>query len=69
MTRREARETFDTPTRVRLVEDDLDQFAEALTGLKTELSALRAVLVGVLVSVTTAAIMLAISIVVNVGGT
>ena len=65
-TRTAEREGFEVPVRVRLIESDLDQldftFSQALKDTQRELASMRKALVGILVSVTTASVMLAINI-------
>ena len=60
------RETFDEKTRLRLVETDLDRLESdlesGLEGFRKELHAVQRVLIGILVSLTTAAILLAVNI-------
>jgi len=76
MPRREQREGFDDSTRIKLLENDLDandvtmqQGAQALretvSEFRTELKAMRGLLIGILVSVTTAALLLAANMVVG----
>ena len=60
------RETFDEKTRLRLVETDLDdlesELEAGLEDFRKELHAMQRVLIGILVSLTTAAILLAVNI-------
>ena len=76
MPRREQRDGFDDPTRIKLLENDLDandvmmqQGAQALretvSEFRAELKAMRGLLIGILVSVTTAALLLAANMVVG----
>ena len=63
------RGTFDDPTRLRLLESDLDSMSSALdlafAELTAELEGMRKVLMGILVSAATASILLAINLVVQ----
>ena len=52
------------PTRLSLVESDLDQFEEGMTKLEERLASMQKVLVGILISVTTASILLAVNVIV-----
>lgn len=63
-----ARQAFDQETRVALLEGDIDEFELTMNALRSELGGIRRVLVGLLVSVTTACILLAINIAVVGGG-
>ena len=56
-TRQTLRASYPLDTRMSLIEHDLDEFESALTTIKT-------LLIGILVSTTTAAILLAINLVV-----
>ena len=62
----EARRAFDTPTRLTLVEGDLDGLEGGLGAFREEIAgevkSLRTVLIGILISVATAAILLAINV-------
>jgi hypothetical protein len=67
VTRSADREGFDLPGRVRLIEGDLDKSDEFFGALRDEIHAVRAILTGVLIAVTTTAIMLAVNLVVGTG--
>ncbi len=62
MSRVEERKEFEVPVRVTLLEGDVDRGDEALEAFRQELRGIRNVLVGLLVSVSTAAILLAINL-------
>lgn len=65
-TRRERWQHHETGTKLSLVVDDLDRFDDVIVDLRTELKGIKTILIGILVSTTTAAIMLAVNI--GVGG-
>lgn len=67
MGRAEKRTGIEIPHRLRLVEDDLDKHDENFRELRDELGKIKGILVGILVSVTTAALLLAINLVVTSG--
>jgi hypothetical protein len=60
--RRERWLSHDIPTKLSLVVDDLDSIEEGMRDVRIELKGIKSVLIGVLVSVTTAAILLAINL-------
>ena len=60
--RAEARQGFDVETRLRLVEGDGDDFEHAIEILNERLTKILWALVGLLISVTTACILLAINL-------
>lgn len=62
MSRVENRKSFDSGTRLSLVEGDLDQFDNELHTTNERLSKILWALVGLLISVTTACVLLAINI-------
>jgi hypothetical protein len=73
MTRRADRVTYDQPTRIGLLESDADAFADSMVRLETMLDAkveelrktvagVQKVLIGILISLATASILLAINI-------
>ena len=64
--RRSARRNlYDDHTRITLLEDDADDTDSAIDHLRDEMKAQTRVLMGILVSVATAAVLLAINIVVQ----
>jgi hypothetical protein len=63
VSRVQERKGFEVPVRVTLLEGDADKGEDALEGFRLELRGIRNVLVGLLVSVSTAAILLAINLV------
>jgi hypothetical protein len=64
MSRTANRAGFDTPVRLSLVEGDLDTLEEGQEKLVAALEGIRKVLLGVLISVTTASILLAVNVLV-----
>lgn len=66
MSRTSERGSFQPDVRVQLLEHDADEFDGALEGLRLELKGMRGLLTGILVSVATAAILLAVNIGVSV---
>lgn len=60
--RQETRKNFTDPQRIGLLEDDVDEFHSDLSDVVSELSSIKKLLVGVLVSVTTASILLVVNI-------
>lgn len=62
MGRAEKRSGIDIPNRLRLVEDDLDKHDATFAELRDELAKIKGILIGILVSVTTAALLLAINL-------
>ncbi len=68
MTRVEERRDFDIPVRVALAESDLDRNDQGMAHIAAEVKALRNVLVGILVSIATAAVLFAINIAVQAAG-
>lgn len=64
MGRTSERREFDMPGRMRLVESDLDTLEEGQKELVAALDGIRKVLIGVLVSVTTASVLLAVNVMV-----
>ncbi len=60
--RHDARKDFDVSTRIALIEADVDEFEVALAALANELGGIRKVLIGLLVSISTACVLLAINI-------
>lgn len=68
MTRKDEREGFEIPVRVQLLETDMDKDDEEKEGIRNELRALRMVLIGILVSVTTASVLLAVNVAVSTAG-
>jgi cell division protein FtsX len=68
MNRTAGRSDFDMPVRMRLVEGDLDTLEEGQEKLVAALDGIRKVLIGVLVSVTTASVLLAVNVLVLRGG-
>jgi hypothetical protein len=67
MGRNEDRREFTTDTRMSLLEGDLDRQDLRLDQFVAELKGLRQVLVGILVSLTTASILLAVNLAVGLG--
>lgn len=63
MSRVQERKGFEVPVRVTLLEGDADKGDKALEAFRLELRGIRNVLVGLLVSVSTAAILLAVNLV------
>jgi len=59
------RSTFPDPIRIQLLEQDADEADASWEALRVEIAALRQVLVGILVAVTTASILLAVNLVVR----
>ena len=62
MSRAQDREGFQQPVRLRLIETDIDSLESMLDDLRKELKSMRAVMVGILISVATAAILLALNL-------
>jgi hypothetical protein len=62
------RATFTHEVRVQLLEGDMDEHENEMGGLRRELAATRQVLTGILIALTTASLMLAINLVMNVLG-
>lgn len=62
MTRATARAQFTEKVRLRLVEDDLDEHDAVMAAIGDRLSKILWAVVGVLISVTTSAILLAINL-------
>jgi hypothetical protein len=56
---------YDHQVRLSLVEKDIDQVEEGMSGLRAEIAATRQVLIGILIAVTTASILLAVNLVVK----
>lgn len=61
MPRTDQRHGFSVPNRISLLESDVDELNQHLTDLAGELRNIRNVLIGILISVTTASILLAIN--------
>lgn len=59
------RQTFDEKTRLTLIETDLDQNDDEKEGIRQELKAMRNVLIGILGSLATASVLLAINVIVQ----
>ena len=62
MTRASARQQFTDKVRLRLVEDDIDEIEGGMAALNDRLGKILWAVVGVLISVTTSAILLAINL-------
>ncbi len=62
MSRTVERSEFDIPGRMRLVESDIDTLEEGQEKLVAALDGIRKVLIGVLVSITTASCLLALNV-------
>lgn len=60
--RSQARAGFDMTTRVALLEDDADKMDEAFGDLHADLKAIKNVLIGLLISLSTAAVVLALNL-------
>jgi hypothetical protein len=71
MGRTAARKGFEQGVRLQLVEEDVDdledEIAQAVDKLSAELAKIKGVLLGMLISVTTAALLLAVNLVVARG--
>ena len=67
MSRVGERKDFDVPVRTTLLESDADKLEEGLEGFRLELRGIRNVLVGLLISIATAAVLLAINLMVVQG--
>ena len=67
MSRVEERKDFDEQVRVTLLESDADKAEKGLEAFRLELRGIRNVLVGLLLSIATAAVLLAINIMVIQG--
>lgn len=65
MTRIEERSTFEIPVRVTLLEGDADKGEGALEAFRLELRGIRNVMVGLLISVSTGAVLLAVNLMVS----
>lgn len=65
MSRQQERVAFDTATRIALLEHDIDQFEDSMDHLRDELKAMNRILTGILISIATAAVLLAINIAVG----
>lgn len=59
------KDEFDVPGRLRLVENDLDDHDALFADLRAELGRIKGIMIGILVSTTTAAIMLAVNLAVG----
>lgn len=68
MSRISERETFDEATRLRLMEGDLDRDDEEKDKLASKIDALNRIMIGILISVATAAILLAVNVLVQQAG-
>ena len=62
------RREYEVPVRLSLLEHDQDTLESALKELRNELKAMRTVMVGILISIATASVLLAINIVVQAAG-
>ena len=60
--RQQARAGFDMTTRVALLEDDADKMDENFGDLHADLKAIKNVLIGLLISLSTAAVVLALNL-------
>ena len=60
--RREDREDFDIPTRVGLLEVDMDNYELSQDRIFTELRRLRTILMSLLIAITTSTVLLAVNI-------
>lgn len=60
--RSQARAGFDMTTRVALLEDDADKMDEVMGDLHADLKAIKNVLIGLLISLSTAAVVLALNL-------
>lgn len=60
--RQEIRQKFTDPQRIGLLEDDVDEVHGDMSGVISELNSIKRLLVGVLVSVTTASILLVVNV-------
>ena len=65
MSRTGQRREFDSEVRLALLETDADEADTAVDGLRQELKATNRILLGLLVSVSTAAILFAVNIVIG----
>ncbi len=65
MTRVTERKTFDSDTRITLVEGDLDRNDDEKAMLAAKIDTLNRILVGILISVATASVLLAINVIVQ----
>jgi cell division protein FtsX len=63
MTRSQQRSTFPTDMRVALLEADVDEIERGIDRLREELKGIRNVLTGILISVMTGSVLVAINIV------
>lgn len=69
MTERARRkDEFDLPQRMHLVEIDLDQHDQRFDDLMSKLGRMQGIMLGILVSTTTAALLLAANLMAGVGG-
>lgn len=68
MSRITERQAFDSATRMTLVEGDLDKNDELHEHLVAKIDTLNRILVGILISIATAAVLLAINVVVQRAG-
>lgn len=59
------REQFSEPVRLTLLESDIDDMQTSVETLRRTLESIRNVLIGLLVSITTAAVLLALNLVVG----
>lgn len=64
MSRAEAWSHFDTETRLSLVVKDLDTFDQSMDRLNGRLAKINTTLIGILISLTTGAVLLAINVIV-----
>ncbi len=68
MSRVTERKGFDEPTRITLLETDEDKNDEEKETIRQELRSMSRIMMGLLVSVATAAILLAINVIIQGGG-
>lgn len=69
MNRTQTRSAFDIPVRLVLIESDMDavegDLKDGLDGLRAEIKNLSRVLIGILISLATASVLLAINVVIQ----
>lgn len=66
--RTQERQNFDTPTRICLLETDMDKDDEEKATIRAELKGIGRIMVGLLVALSTTSIMLAANVVLNALG-
>ena len=68
MPRTADRDGFTAPTRIRLIETDLDHIDQRFDDLDARVDGIKNVLTGLLIAIATSAVLLAVNLVVSGGG-